>query len=178
MKTHSALIFTLICGVMLASCGQKTPPQSSVPQLPGGDDLGYFCGMIVAEHEGPKSQIVLSGEDKPLWFTSVRDGIAYTLLPEETGNVLALFVTAVDEVDWDHPEQQRQAWINADEAWYVIGSSKRGGMGAAEAIPFAVEAAAQDFAQEFNGRVARLAAIPHDYILGNSEVKADSSELN
>ncbi len=172
MKTYRRLLFGLVCCFVLASCGQKQTAQTPLPQLPSGDDVGYFCGMIVEEHQGPKSQIVLSGEDKPLWFTSVRDGIAFTLLPEETGNVLALFVTAVDDADWDHPEQQLQSWINADQAWYVIGSRKRGGMGAAEAIPFTSEAAAQGFAQEFKGQVARLADIPNDYILGNSEVKA------
>lgn len=173
MKTNGGLMFTLVCCIVLASCSQKTPQQTPLPQLPSGDDLGYFCGMIVEAHEGPKSQIILAGEDTPLWFTSVRDGIAYTLLPEETGTVLALFVTALDDVDWNHPEQQLQSWISADQASYVIGSKKRGGMGAAEAIPFAAATAAKRFAETFGGKVVTLTQIPGDYILGNSEVRVE-----
>ncbi len=170
MKITNGRLFGLACFFLLASCGQKQALQTALPQLPTRDDIGYFCGMIVEEHEGPKSQIILAGEEKPLWFTSVRDGIAYTLLPEETGDVLALFVTAVDAANWDHPEQQPQAWISADQAWYVIGSNKRGGMGAAEAIPFSEESKAKRFAAEYGGRRVTLAEIPDDYILGNSEV--------
>lgn len=177
MKIVSGILIGLACFFLLASCNQKQAQQTPVPQSPTRDDIGYFCGMIVEEHKGPKSQLFLSGNAKPLWFTSVRDGIAYTLLPEETGTVLALFVTTVDAADWDHPEQQPQAWINADQAWYVVGSQKRGGMGAAEAIPFKSETAAQGFTEKYGGQVKRLADIPNNYILGNSEVNANTNSL-
>ncbi len=177
MKTHSSLLFGLICCVLLAGCGQKQPTHIPLAQTPARDDLGYFCGMLIGEHQGPKSQLFLVGNDTPLWFTSVRDGIAFTLLPEEPGNVAALFVTTVDDADWDHPEQQLESWINADQAWYVIGSNKRGGMGAAEAIPFAKDSAAQRFSSKFGGKVVKLAAIPDDYILGNSAIETDANQL-
>ena len=176
MKTNGGIMHALACCILLASCGQKQAQPTPLPQLPTGEDVGYFCGMIVEAHKGPKSQIFLAGEDTPLWFTSVRDGIAFTLLPEESGNAIALFVTAVDDVNWDHPEQQLQSWISADQAWYVIGSKKRGGMGAAEAIPFEKDTAAKRFAETFGGKVVTLTQIPDDYILGNSEIRVDEKQ--
>ncbi len=179
MKTTSVNATWLTCclllaGCLLAGCGQQQQPPP-VPQAPTRDDVGYFCSMIVENHLGPKSQIFLAGEDEPLWFTSVRDGISFTLLPEEPRNIRTVFVTAMDSADWNHPELETQSWISAEKAWYIIGSNKRGGMGAAEAIPFTSEAAAQSFAKKFSGRVARLDDIPDDYILGNSDVEAHAN---
>ncbi|MGI9288985.1 MAG: nitrous oxide reductase accessory protein NosL [Pseudomonadales bacterium] len=175
MKTVTGGIFWLACSFLLSSCDQPRREEAPRPLTPTRADLGYFCRMIVEDHLGPKSQVFLSGKDEPLWFTSVRDGIAFTLLPEEPRNIRSVFVTAMDNTDWSHPETELQSWISADKAWYVVGSKRRGGMGAAEAIPFKNESAAQGFAEEFGGYVAALVEIPDNYILGNSEIKANAN---
>ena len=126
----------LVIALVLAACSQQPEGVTPLPQLSTRDDVGYFCGMIVEDHLGPKSQLFLLGNEDPLWFTSVRDGIAYTLLPGESGVTSAFYVTAMDKSDWNHPEKQDVAWIDAHSAWYVIDSNKKGGMGMAEAIPF------------------------------------------
>lgn len=158
--------------VLLAAVGACEGEQPAAPAPPpdtqlSREETGYFCGMIVADHSGPKSQIRLAGEPgRTLWFTSVRDGIAYTLLPEETAPIAAFYVTAVAAGEWEHPEANPDNWIAADSAWYVIGSERRGGMGAAEAIPFNAQNRAARFSEQFGGEVVRLADIPRDYILG------------
>jgi copper chaperone NosL len=154
------------CLLMVAACSEDTGNEALPPDVLSRDDTGYFCGMIVEDHTGPKSQIRLAGSRKTLWFTSVRDGIAFTLLPEETRAINAFYVSSVDNDNWDHPESAQANWLPASSAWYVIESDRRGGMGAAEAIPFAVEAAARQFADQHGGRVAGLADIPASYILG------------
>lgn len=167
MRTIDALTFSLLF-CTLAACGDRQgtallPPDTKL----GRDETGYFCGMIVVDHSGPKSQIRLRGaQPRTLWFTSVRDGIAYTMLPEETQPVAGFYVTLVSSANWDHPEQDPDNWVAADAAWYVIGSERRGSMGAAEAFPFADKTTAEAFSAEFGGRVVRLADIPGDYILG------------
>ena len=56
----------------------------------------------------------------------------------------------------------------ARNAYFVIGSRRRGGMGADEAIPFSVAAAAQAFANANGGRVVRFAEMPKDYVLATT----------
>ena len=166
MKLRLRGPFITACLLTLTACSDETGSKARPPDVLSRDDTGYFCGMIVEDHTGPKSQIRLAGSGETLWFTSVRDGIAFTLLPEETRAISAFYVSSVDNDSWDHPESAQANWLPASSAWYVIKSDRRGGMGAAEAIPFATEAAARQFADQHDGQVAGLADIPVSYILG------------
>ncbi|NIQ52250.1 MAG: hypothetical protein GWN85_01855, partial [Gemmatimonadetes bacterium] len=59
------------------------PSHSSTP-LPveiTRDHIGYYCNMIVVDHVGPKGQVHIKGRADPVWFSSVRDTIVFTLLP-------------------------------------------------------------------------------------------------
>lgn len=153
--------------ILLAACGEGQQAQAPPPPAElTREAVGYYCGMIVVDHPGPKGQIFVKGKEEPLWFSSVRDAIAFTLLPEETAEIRAIYVNDMGQAtDWASPELG--TWINAREAFYVIGSSRRGGMGALEAVPFSSRAAAEAFASEYGGRVVTLQEIPPDYILGD-----------
>jgi len=74
--------------------------------------------------------------------------------------------------NWDKPGADN--WIDANIALFVIGSDRKGGMGAAEAVPFSSEEAAAAFARDHGGRVVGLAAIPRDYILGEQLGSGDT----
>ncbi len=161
-------LITLVCGILIA-CGADTSAPKPAPTQPGREDTGYFCGMIVADHTGPKSQIFLRGELKPLWFTTARDGIAFQRLPEETRPIHVFYVSAVDLGGWDHPEADTDSMIEADRAWFVIESEKSGSMGAPETIPFSSRPAAEAFAAQHGGRVLQLDDIPVAYVLGPDE---------
>lgn len=78
--------------------------------------------MTVMHHSGPKGQVFLSDKTEPLWFTSVRDVIAFTLSPEEPRNIVAIYINDMSNADWDNPGVDN--WIDANKAWYVIGSKK------------------------------------------------------
>ncbi|MDX1605551.1 MAG: nitrous oxide reductase accessory protein NosL [Candidatus Competibacterales bacterium] len=151
--------------LLLTACGED-PRVAAVPAPAPLDReaIGRYCRMIVADHEGPKAQIFLAGRDEPVWFSSVRDGIAFTRLPEEPKDIAAFYVNDMSDTDWARPDDT--TWIDARDAWYVIGSSRAGGMGAPEAVPFVSEPAATAFAAVHGGEVVRLEAIPDDYILG------------
>lgn len=161
--------------VLLAACGEGQQVQA--PPSPAEltrDAVGHYCGMIVIDHPGPKGQIFVKGQEQPLWFSSVRDTIAFTRLPEETAEIRAIYVNDMAQAtDWAAPEPG--TWINAREAYYVIGSSRRGGMGALEAVPFSSQAAADEFVRNYGGRVVRFGEIPDDYILGNAEQSAHTT---
>ena len=102
-----------------------------------------------------------------MWFSSVRDGLAYLSLPGEAQRPVAVYVHDMGRAqNWSKPPNDG-IWINAREAVYVIASSRRGGMGAREAVPFKAPDKAVKFAAEFGGRVVAFDKIPTDYLVGD-----------
>lgn len=158
---------------LLAACNEEKAelPQ---PEVLDEDCIGYYCNMIVANHPGPKAHIFLRGQMEPVWFSSVRDAIAYTMLPEEPRAILVIWVhDMAKSPNWDKPEPN--TWMKAEEAVYVIGSSKRGGMGAPEAVPFSDQKAAEAFAARFGGRVVPYKDVTADYIFGDVDEQTATS---
>ena len=153
--------------MLLFACEQAKVVEVPAAQTLTRDASGYYCLMTVVHHSGPKGQIFLSGKLQPLWFTSVRDVIAFTLSPEEPRNITAIYVNDMTDADWDNPGADN--WIDAHKAWYVIGSKRSGGMGAPEAIPFSTKENAEIFAKEEGGSVHDLQTIPREYIVEPSE---------
>lgn len=151
-----------------ASCDSGGDAEMPPPAELTRDAVGNYCGMIVMDHKGPKAQIHLRTGDRVVWFTSVRDAIVFTRLPEEPDDITAFYVNDMARAEsWDHPAPD--TWMQAKEAVYVIGSSRRGGMGAKEAVPFSERAAASAFADRYGGQVLPLEEIPNDYVLGEGE---------
>lgn len=145
---------------------EATPPAAPPPAPLDDDALGYYCGMQATAHTGPKGQIFLAGSGQPLWFTSVRDALAFTRLPEEPKNIVAIYVNDMGRADWNQPGDD--SWIDARRALYVVGSSRTGGMGAAELVPFARQQDAAAFASRYGGEVVSYDAIPDHRILGTT----------
>jgi len=160
----------LATALFVVGCDKDETASAPRPQEPTREATTEFCGMDVLGHPGPKGQIFLKSRKAPLWFSSARDAIAFTLLPEEPRDVAAIYVNDMGRANWDKPEPG--TWIEARQAWYVIESSRTGGMGAAETVPFAERSAAENFARQFRGRVVAYENIPHDYVLGG-----DAAEL-
>jgi copper chaperone NosL len=157
----------LVTMIMLAGC-DETPVAGAgavpVAVEPGADAIGYYCNMTVADHPGPKGQAFVAGKGAPLWFSSVRDTLAFTRLPGEPKNIAALYVNDMGRASWDRPEPG--TWIDARSAWYVAGSVLRGGMGAPEVVPFAERAAPDAFAVRHGGTVSDFSSVPADAVVG------------
>lgn len=157
--------FALVGLLLLGACGEE----ASVAELPPpqevtGDAIGHYCGMALDEHPGPKAQLFLTDRKEPIWFSSVRDAFAFTMLPEEPKNVSVIYVNDMGRAkSWDRPEPG--TWIDAKEAFFVINSGRQGGMGGQEAVPFGSEADAKTFAAENGGEVVAFAEVPRSYIL-------------
>jgi copper chaperone NosL len=127
--------------------------------------MGHYCGMNVLEHPGPKGQIILASRIDPVWFSSARDAIAFTLLPEEPKDIRAVYVSDMGKASsWSAPGASN--WVEAHKAWFVIGSAVRGGMDVEEAVPFSDRVRADRFAAEHGGRVVAFSEVPRDYVLG------------
>ena len=131
------------------------------------DDIGYYCNMLVANHQGPKGHIFLKQQSSPLWFSSVRDTLAFTRLPGESKRIAAIYVNDMARANWERPEPG--TWIDARQAWFVLGSGRAGGMGAPEAVPFGTREAASVFAAAEGGSVMTFTEVPDSAVLGSSE---------
>lgn len=137
--------------------------------------VGHYCSMNILEHTGPKAQIHLASLPHPVWFSQVRDGIAFTRSPEEHHEIVAVYVNDMERAsNWDAPGDD--TWIDAKQAWYVIGSSKVGGMGVPEVIPFGTEFGAARFVDEFGGTLVQLDGIPDSYVLGPAKLSQRSAD--
>ncbi|MFG3593273.1 nitrous oxide reductase accessory protein NosL [Bradyrhizobium sp. RDI18] len=161
------ILAAIIATVLLTGCNQDAA--NSVPPPPvalTSDAMGVFCGMNLLEHPGPKGQIITTGRIDPFWFTSVRDTVAFTLMPDQPRDIKAIYVSDMARApSWEDPGAAN--WIDAREAFFVIESRKRGGMGTAEAVPFGNREAADAFAATNGGKVVTLAQIPSAYVLGS-----------
>lgn len=167
----SRLFAAALAVLLTAGCGEEQRAETPPPAPLTRQAVGHYCGMLVADHPGPKGQIHVAGRAEPYWFSSARDTLAFTMLPEEPKDVAAVYVTDMGRAaSWENPGDG--AWIDARRAHYVIGSSERGGMGQLEAVPFADAAAAAAFAARHGGRVVAFAEVPRDYVLGGAEAEA------
>ena len=127
-------VFCLVTPLIaLAACGEDTPVAAPKPIELTRSDVGHYCRMIVVDHKGPKGQIHIKGRPKPVYFSSVRDTIAFTMLPEEPKRIAAIYVNDMTKAKWENPGPG--TWIKARDAYFVIGSSRRGGMGRPKRCP-------------------------------------------
>jgi copper chaperone NosL len=126
--------------------------------------------MNVLEHPGPKGQIFAASLIEPVWFSSVRDTIAFTMLPDEPKDIQAIYVSDMGKAtSWDKPGADN--WVEAHKAQFVIDSGVKGGMGAHEVVPFSDRSAAEKFVAENGGRIVAFADVPRDYVLGPGDEK-------
>jgi len=159
----------LLLGLLaLAACDRGEATADAPPPREMTDaSVAEFCGMALAEHDGPKAQIFVRGLRDPYWFATVRDAFAFTMLQETPKAIDAIYVNDMARAkNWDQPEAG--TWIEARQAYYVVGSRRRSGMGADEAIPFGVAAAARAFAAANGGQVVGFADMPRSYILASA----------
>lgn len=166
----------LTCALLALTACKEEVVQDTAPQEMTAETLGHYCQMNLLEHPGPKAQVHLDGlPGRPLFFSQVRDAIAYARAPEQMAPILAIWVNDMGApgASWDAPG----TWIAADTAWYVVGSARQGGMGAPETVPFATRAAAEAFAAREGGGVMRLSEITTDMVLTPVDSSASDDDF-
>lgn len=165
-------VLALLAALVAAGCDSQDSAANAPPPVAlTSDAIGHFCSMALVEHPGPKGQILLRGSDRPVWFSSARDTIAFTMLAEEAKTLRAIYVSDMGRAEsWDAPGATN--WVEARRAHFVVGSNRMGGMGAAEAVPFSDRAAADRFAAAHGGQVLAFRQIPRDWALGDDTATA------
>lgn len=152
--------------LLLAACQREaTVTTTPTPSEVLAEATGYYCGMRLAEHDGPKGQIRLAGRAEPIWFSSVRDAIVFLRQPEEPRDIAGAWGNDMGRsTHWEQPDEG--AWVELREAWFVLDSRMPGGMGASEAVPFSDRAQADAFRARHGGHVVRLDEITDAWLFG------------
>jgi copper chaperone NosL len=166
MKMLMRLAAIAVVAITVSACNEQgSKTEVPTPVALTEESVGHYCNMTILEHTGPKAQIFLANNPHPIWFSQVRDGIAFIRSPEEQEDAVVVYVNDMGKAtEWDFPGDD--TWIDANEAWFVIESRKTGGMGTPEVIPFGDQQTASAFTAENGGLVVQLAGIPDAYVLG------------
>ena len=162
MKTKFLLVVPII---LMSGCFEDDQATLPPAQSMTADALGHYCQMMLIEHPGPKGQIHLTGRQYPIFFSQVRDAIAYERMPEQSSEIAAVYVSDMGAAkSWNEPGEDN--WILASEAYFVAGSHAIGGMGAPELVPFSERSAAVAFVERKGGRIVKLDDVMDEDVLG------------
>lgn len=175
MKQDLLIPFVTMVMLLAAGCSDKSQSGRPTAVAMTDDALGHYCQMALSEHPGPKAQVHLEGLPNPLFFSQVRDAIAYKRMPEQSYPIRAIYVSDMEKASsWEEPGVDN--WAAAEDVFYVADSKARGGMGAPELVPFARRQAAEAFAAENGGSVLTLGEIPDHAVLAPVELSLKSQD--
>lgn len=170
--TRPLALVALAAFVLLAGCKEELAQAPAAVPLTT-EATGHFCQMNLLEHPGPKAQVHLAGLPDPLFFSQVRDAVAYQRMPEQSHAIAAIYVNDMAAApSWENPGAAN--WIAAETALYVVGARTPGGMGAPELIPFSNRTTAEAWAAEHGGQVLALGDIPDTEVLAPVEFSTDA----
>lgn len=165
----------LMC-LALAACQEDAAQDVSAIAL-DPQAVGHYCQMELLEHDGPKGQAHLAGlPGAPLFFSQVRDVVAYMRMPEQSHAVLAVWVNDMGAAGATWAKPGADNWIKAQDAVYVVGAAVKGGMGAPELVPFSDPARARSFANANGGTVMSFDQIPDEAVLAPVDQDTDAEQ--
>ena len=167
------LCVAVFASMSLGGCkGDRIAGPAPVEMTP--EAVGFYCQMNLLEHDGPKAQVHLEGMPAPLFFSQVRDAIAYLNMPEQSHAVVATYVQDMSGARWEAPG----AWVEVSTPVYVIGSDARGGMEAPEFVPFTDTVAAEAFVREHGGRIEAFDGITAEDALTNAPGETGDEQVS
>jgi len=159
MKKTSAIrhAMPLVLALTLAACHQQAAPVA--PQEIDARTSCSLDGMTLADFPGPKGQI-LYATGKPDFFCDTFEMFSIYLQPEQKKRITGIFTQDMGKTDWEKPQGH---WIDARQAYYVLGSKKTGSMGPTLAA-FASQQDAEAFAGQFGGKMLRFDQVTLDMV--------------
>jgi len=154
-RIGAGTFLALLLAVGLAGCGEKEEVEQALDPVAFHDsDECHVCGMIISDFPGPKGQAVEKGGVKK--FCSTAEMLGWWLQPENRLLDAKLYVHDMGRSVWEKPDDSHL--IDATSAYYVVGTTLKGAMGASLAS-FAQEQDAQALASMHGGRVLRFEEI-------------------
>ena len=129
----------------LTACNKPVTP--AAPQEITAGTSCSLDGMTLADFPGPKAQIQYA-TGNPDYFCDTMEMFSIYLQPEQKKRITGIFTQDMGKTSWEKPQGH---WIDAKQAFYILGSKKNGSMGPTLAS-FALQQDAEKFAQEFGGK--------------------------
>jgi copper chaperone NosL len=159
MNQTSFIRYALSGFFMLALIACNRPAEPVAPQEIKAATACSLDGMVLADFPGPKAQIhYATGE--PDFFCDTFEMFSIYLQPEQKKRITGIFTQDMGKADWDKPTGN---WIDAKQAYYVMGSKKNGSMGPTLGS-FAHQQDAESFAKQFGGKVLRFDQVTFDMV--------------
>lgn len=149
--------FILLACILLlgAACGQRPVVEPVVADI-SPDASCALDGMLLAVHDGPKSQL-LRADGRRGYFCDTREIFGELLDPVRRRQVIGVWFQTLDAHPW---EAHADGWAAPDSVVFVVGSRRMGAMGPTLA-PFVAMAAAEQFVAAHGGRILRLDDVDH-----------------
>ena len=117
------------------------------------------CGMFVAKYPNWLAQIHHDSPDETKFFDGVKDMMVFYFNPQKYGGPSRETIKSIFVKDY-----YSLKWLEAKEAFYVVGSDVYGPMGH-ELIPFESKEAAESFSKDHHGKnILTFAEITSDLI--------------
>lgn len=146
LKTAS--VVCLVLAVLLAGCRDAEEVAAPGPEEITPTTECALDGMIVKNYSGPKAQVHYQ-DGRVEFYCETREVFHVYVEPGRKARIAAVYVQDASRVDWEDPEG---GWMDAREAFFVVGSEKTGAMGPTFA-PFAGKDEAERFSGEYGGEV-------------------------
>lgn len=140
-----------LVSLLLVGCNNAADSADAAPPQPITDeDICHVCGMFINEFEGPKGQAFMENHSDARKFCSTLEMFVFLQQPENQTQLRHAYVHDIGVTPWAAPEND--AFILAQDAWYVIEHEQRGSMGHTLA-PFSSRELAAKFIELHGGRV-------------------------
>lgn len=168
MKAHSLFGLTnalIVVALLLTSCSLEPEQQQKIYEsiaIEASDEC-HLCGMLITRFDGPKGELYRKQRGDTVYkFCSTRDLFSYYLDPENKRNVTQILVHDMSKMPWDATNDEY--FIDAKQAWYVVGSQKKGAMGKTLAS-FRERVDALVFTEKFGGKILSFSQIDYDALM-------------
>lgn len=155
MMTRRRSLGCLACTpLFLSACGQQAATATGPQEIQAGTSCD-LDGMLLADYPGPKAQIHYQDRPEPQFLCDTVEMFSLLLKPEQLRPVRAVYVQDMGKADWERPLGH---WVDANQAFFVRGSKRRGSMGPTLAS-FAQRADAEAFVKLWGGEVHAFAQV-------------------
>lgn len=155
------LIFAFAAVALLGGCNRQDSAQPAVAIHAG--DTSVTCGMYIADAPGPRAEAYIDGAKTPLKFGSTRDLFVFAETPEMAHRMQSSYVQDTARIDWAHPSNSADTFIDARKAYYVGWQPLAGMMGPTFAS-FAKRDDANAFIQLHGGEVLTFRQVTPDVV--------------
>ncbi|WP_126454894.1 nitrous oxide reductase accessory protein NosL [Sulfuriflexus mobilis] len=164
----------LVTSMIVSGCDKADQPDSSqvLEKISAGDEC-HVCGMEIIGFPGPKAQAFVRHQNAPLKFCSTIELFAWLLQPDTKAILHSAYVHDMGAAgSWDKPSDEH--YVNAHQAWYVVGHSRLGAMGLTLAS-FQKKQDAENFIEQYGGRLLDFNAIDLELL---AELRMRHADVN